>query len=65
MLYETPTKTEHRFFRLVLGDYWISLLWEPRDCWIGLYWDLQRQAGVFSLYLCVIPTLPLRIQKWI
>jgi hypothetical protein len=37
----------------------ISLLWEPRDMWVGLYW--QRICGHTLLYICLIPCLPIRI----
>lgn len=37
---------------------------EPRDVWVGVYWDLERAAPAWSflrLYICVIPMLPLHI----
>ncbi len=37
----------------------IKVIWEPRDLWIGLYWDAARDH--FKLYLCVLPCLPIRI----
>lgn len=37
----------------------ISLLFEPRDLWVGVYWD----KGVSSLlvYICLVPVLPIKI----
>jgi hypothetical protein len=32
------------------------LLLEPRDCWVGVYWDSTY------VYICLLPCLPLRIQ---
>jgi hypothetical protein len=37
----------------------LRLLFEPRDVWIGVYWD--RQPMGLYLYVCVLPTLPLLI----
>jgi len=55
----------------------IEFLWEPRDLWIGLYWDKRNFAffdkesendGYFEeeelhLYFCLIPTFVLHFQK--
>lgn len=38
----------------------VKLLWEPRDIWIGLYWDWQSRSE-WTAYLCVVPCLPIRI----
>lgn len=32
---------------------------EPRDCWIGLFW--QRTEVAFHLYVCLIPLVPLHV----
>lgn len=32
---------------------------EPRDLWVGLFW--QRTEVAFHLYICVIPLVPLHI----
>lgn len=39
----------------------ISVLWEPRDMWVGLFWDVKSQ-GERSWYLCLIPCLPIRFK---
>lgn len=51
--------------------------WEPRDLWVGAFWDFHRwHAGItgrdsagtyserpwsFHLYVCIVPLLPLHI----
>jgi len=34
-----------------------AFAWEPRDIWVGCYWD-RTPLGV-RLYLCAVPCLPL------
>ena len=36
----------------------LSLLFEPRDLWVGCFWD-RRDDGL-HVYLCPFPTLVLR-----
>ncbi len=33
----------------------IRLIFEPRDLWVGLYWD--RRPGGLHLYFCPFPML--------
>jgi hypothetical protein len=44
-----------------IGRWSLLVGFEPRDLWIGVYWDRQRPSGfiVDSLYvyLCVVPML--------
>ncbi len=49
------------------GRWWIDLvgLYEPRDLWIGLYWDKayfhpDSSYYGYHVYLCLIPCFPLR-----
>lgn len=33
--------------------------WEPRDLWVGIYWDT---SGIWlHIYVCIIPCLPLHV----
>jgi hypothetical protein len=32
-----------------------SIKWEPRDVWVGLFWD-RRQDGL-HIYVCLVPLL--------
>jgi len=41
----------------------LLLIWEPRDCWLGLFWDRTEDPGdprrqAFILYVCIVPCLP-------
>lgn len=51
--------------RLRLWDYdgrvwhWrVNLQWEPRDCWVGVFW---RWTSFLHIYVCVIPLLPFHL----
>lgn len=33
------------------------VLFEPRDLWVGVYWD--RRPGELRVYVCLVPRLPL------
>lgn len=47
----------------------VSLLFEKRDLWVGVYWDKNSMYSshplVMSIYVCIIPTLPICIQTWV
>ena len=36
-----------------------TIKWEPRDLWVGLFWD--RRADGMHYYVCVIPCVVLHI----
>lgn len=38
----------------------VSLIWEPRDIWIGLFWDKKHSERTW--YLCLLPLLPIRFK---
>lgn len=38
---------------------------EPRDLWIGIYWDCPRELYIkFDIYICVVPCFPFHIRCW-
>jgi hypothetical protein len=47
------------------GTRWaVQLLWEPRDLWVGVFWQRPYYEGLarsFTAYLCLLPMLPLRV----
>ena len=43
----------------------ISIIWEPRDLWVGIYWNHSKFET--TVYICLIPCLPVRfklIRAW-
>lgn len=44
--------------------FWWTLLWEPRDLWLGIYWDRPKGTGwsrALDVYVCVVPCLPVKL----
>ena len=43
----------------------VTVLWEPRDLWVGLCWTRDyapaatRAVSVVRLYLCLVPCVPI------
>lgn len=39
---------------------------EPRDLWLGVYWNWQvlPLADVLDVYVCLLPTLPIRFRRF-
>lgn len=37
----------------------VRIRFEPRDLWIGLFWDRSALTGNLCLYLCLIPCFPI------
>lgn len=40
----------------------IKLLFEPRDLWIGVYWNCEGRDHLF-VYVCLLPLLPIRFHR--
>lgn len=53
-----------RLEKMVRAQYLFSMsactLWEPRDLWVGAYWDTSEYKSLI-LFICLIPCLPLRL----
>lgn len=61
-----------RLWRLVqyLPRLWWGLRWDPRDVWVGVFWeryfdDELNWRHALDVYVCVLPCLPLKFQwRW-
>jgi len=50
----------------------ISVRFEPRDLWVGVYWTPEdwvthphpRHVRGYSIYLCLVPMLPICFEVW-
>lgn len=40
----------------------LQLLFEPRDLWVGIYWNRNHVVwgSVIEVYICLVPMLPIR-----
>ena len=45
-----------------IGRVAVSLSFEPRDIWIGVFWD--RRDGLTQVFVCLLPCVPVRI-AWV
>ncbi len=45
--------------------HYAKILWEPRDLWVGVFWDKDssypNHGAYLDIYICLIPMLPLYI----
>lgn len=47
----------------------LSIAFEPRDMWVGVYWNrpfvhpMFHGAGL-EVYICIIPMFPIKIEKY-
>lgn len=51
---------------LYIGEVQITIAFEPRDLWVGVYWnreDMGDDARIYlhEIYVCIIPMLPIRL----
>jgi hypothetical protein len=41
---------------------------EPRDAWVGVYWNFNPYFdytyGTLDVHLCILPFVPLRLTIW-
>lgn len=45
--------------------WYVEILWEPRDLWLGVYWNRpQNHERDLELYICLLPCLPIRVSLW-
>lgn len=56
---------------------WKGPYWEPRDAWVGFYWNVDKVKRYsersrrwnddrrMNLYVCLVPCLPIRIRWWL
>lgn len=50
--------------KFALGSVWLSLLFEPRDLYVGVYWTRPENVAWctrIDIYVVLIPMLPLKI----
>jgi hypothetical protein len=38
---------------------WVEVMWEIRDCWVGVYWTWEGTA--LHIYVCLIPCVPVHV----
>lgn len=57
------------------GNASVSLIWEPRDVWVGVYWThtafLGSHRGMAAtidhrrVYICLLPFLPIMFEWYV
>lgn len=45
-----------RLYSRAFGRVGVELQFQPRDTWIGVYW--QREEELVHVYVCIVPFLP-------
>ncbi len=46
----------------MIGRWSVRVCWEPRDLWVGVYWD--KPGTRLYIYVCVIPCVPIKFTRW-
>ena len=56
--------------RLGTRLWWIEVLLEPRDCWVGVFWirkpahaatDNGAVTEALHVYICLVPCVPIHL----
>lgn len=49
----------------------MKIKFEPRDLWVGIYWDrcgrittLETDKQRYNIYICLIPCFPIIFSLW-
>lgn len=50
--------------------FWLSLQWEPRDLWVGVFWKkqfwfsdtMESSGNSMYIYVCILPCFPVCLQ---
>lgn len=53
-----PDNSWRTMLRARIGKIKVRFYWEPRDIWIGLFWDTRGFDIIF--WICLIPCFPLQ-----
>ena len=42
---------------------WKGPYWEPRDIWVGIYWNFERRSRMrhLDVYIILVPCFPIRL----
>jgi hypothetical protein len=45
--------------------WYVALKFEPRDLWVGVYWNKTRRGPLHTdVFICLIPLFPVQIRKY-
>lgn len=53
-----------------MSGFAVALKFEPRDLWVGIYWNyIYRWSSAqdcLEIYVCVLPMLPIKVElrRW-
>lgn len=41
----------------------VSIKFEPRDIWIGVYWNKPyKNINILWIYICIVPMFPIKLE---